>query len=311
MAVELHIKPEVAPITWREFLTYPMGSIALDGYVAGCTQFDAASRHLNVDHHDSIIPRVVLGSTAQQVDRLIQYGGLCEAFAVDGKFTADVYVNDCDEDVCAAWYLLNHISALPDNWRLNRFLNVAGTLDVTGGIIASHGSDDLLEQLAWVFEPYAQFRLSGDTAHKDPKQYRTVIDEVEARIIQHIADRGKKVPLDMRYSVIGGGEGWSMVEAVGANAKIGMYRAGIRAYVMHQALQNGKHRYTIGKMTEGTPFAVGSIMELLNAAEQCSDDRWGGSSMVGGSPRVGHSRLSPVQVQAIINDFVSHQQMQH
>jgi hypothetical protein len=49
------------------------------------------------------------------------------------------------------------------------------------------------------------------------------------------------------------------------------------------------------------------LNELNNHEFSCKDktnDIWGGSNIIGGSPRVNGSRLSPKEVETIINEFL-------
>jgi hypothetical protein len=280
-----------------------MGSIALDGFVTGEPRFDPNGPYLNANHHENV-DRLATLSTAQQILVGTQMG-LDTAFSFDGQFSPNVYVNDCDQDVCAAWYLLDNISETKHpSPALGRFVQVAGLLDVTAGAYPFDKYQRILAELAWVFEPYSLFRASGEMSKKDNAQYRSVIQDVELRIGKHLVGRGDTAELDLRYSTIGGGIGWSMIVEDGKDGRVGAMRDGIQAYVSVQELENDRWRYSIARWSEFVPFDVPALLERLNEVEGNEQDAWGGARIVGGSPRVGASRLSPAEVEEIINRYV-------
>ncbi len=306
MSAELCVYSEIPPISWQVFITtHPVGSIALDGYVGEGPQFEPNGPFLNANHHEGV-QRLETLSTAQQILMDVRMG-LDKAFTVDGIFALNVYVNDCDQDVCAAWYLLNHIeqARTVTNPALNRFINVAGTLDATAGAFPYDKDLRVLGELAWVFEPYTMFRASGEMARKDNEQYRSVIQSVDGRIQQHLMGRGESAKLDARYKVVGGGQDWKMIEEEGKDGRVGALVDGIDAYVVAQELPDDRWRYTIGRRSEFIPFDVPGLLNRFNEVEACETDRWGGATIIGGSPRVGGSQLSPSEVEEIVNEFIT------
>lgn len=309
MSAELIVRSEIPPLSWQEFIdTHPVGSIAIDGYVSDGPMFDLNGPYKNANHHEGV-SRLDTLSTAQQIHRGILMG-MDKAFTFDGEFSPKVYANDCDQDVCATWFLLNHVeqAKVSTNPMLKRFIEVAGTLDATAGAYPYDKALKILGELAWVFEPYTMFRASGEWAKKDNDQYRSVIQSVEARIQQHLMGRGESVKLDLGYKLIGGGQDWKMIEEIGKDGRVGALLDGIDAYVSVQELPvGGKWRYTVGKRSEYIPFDVTKILERLNSIEECDKDRWGGANIIGGSPRVGGSKLSPAEVEKVINELIAEQ----
>lgn len=302
MAAELHIHSETPPLAWEEFkATRPMGSIALDGYVTGPPNYEPVGPYANFNHHEGV-DRLATLSTAQQIVQAIRMG-MTRPFEKDGVFAAHAYVNDCDEDVCAAWYVLKHVEQTKSvtNPALNRFIGVAGTLDVTAGAFPYDKDLKLLGQLDWIFEPYHLFRASGEMAKKDNGQYRSVITSVSHRIQQHLLGNGESVALDTRYKRIGGGKDWAMIEPIGKNAAVGAFRDGIDAFITVQQAGDTTWRYGIRRRSKFIPFDNTAIYAELNNLEGCTDDLWGGADNAGGSPRVAGSKLTPSTVEAAIN----------
>ena len=302
MTVSLLIKPHDAPLSWREFChKTPRFSIALDGYVNDGPRFDQTNIHINFNHHENV-SRLETRATCAQVLLAIRQG-LFERFRVDGHPQAQVYVNDCDEDVCISWFLLNnkHVAEQMINPLLNKLVAMEDFLDATAGAYPLPKDLPALQELAWVFEPYRRFRLSGGLDRKHSDDFSGVITDIENRIMRYIVGRSEKIILDTRYEKIGGGKNWTMIKEIGAQARTGAFADGIKAYVAVRERPDGRWVYTIGRMSILIPFNVPKILEALNKAEACKNDRWGGGDIIGGSPRVNGSALNPDKVVEIIN----------
>jgi hypothetical protein len=107
--------------------------------------------------------------------------------------------------------------------------------------------------------------------------------------------------------VLGGGDGWLMVEVDHQHARQKMIEAGVRAAVELYARPGDRYGYAIWRRSEYiVDFPVLDILAALNRAEgpvgggAC----WGGSENVGGSPRGIGSRLTPAQVEAVVAEVV-------
>ncbi len=307
--IVLEMRPQDAPLTWEQFVAgAPPFSIALDGYVADGPRLDAAGPHANFNHHEKV-SRLETRSTCAQVLMAIRQG-LFECFREEGSIRAAVFANDCDEDVCLSWFLLKHgwLAEHVMNPALNKLVHMEDLLDATAGAYPFPVDLPALRELAWVFEPYRRFRLSGELDKKDRSSYEAVVTDVEGRIMRHLTHQGGEVQIDTRYERIGGGSGWAMIRELGAQARTGMFADGIKAYVASRERPDGRHAYTIGRMSLFIDFfSVPEIISALNEAEGTAgkSDRWGGGDTIGGSPRVAGSALDPGQVATIVNDVVS------
>jgi hypothetical protein len=302
MAVMLHMRPQDEPLTWDQFrkVTGPF-AVALDGYVSGGPRFDAHGPRVNFNHHEDV-DRLATRSTCAQVLLALRQGFFTCFRDADGS-RADVYCNDCDEDVCTSWFLFKNgaFAEHAFNPRLNRLVAIEDMLDATAGAYPYPLELSVLRELAWVFEPYRRLRLSGELDRREPDTHRAVVAEVESRILRHLTDRGEEQPLDTRYERLGGGPGWVMIREVGAQARTGVFSDGIRAYVSVRPRPDGHWTYTVGRMSPFIPFDVPAILEALNRAEGQPSERWGGGNTIGGSPRVHGSRLMPDEVAQIVN----------
>jgi len=259
----------------------------------------------NFNHHEDV-DRLATRATCGQVQLAIRQG-LFDRFRLDGVPTAEVFVNDCDEDVCLSWFLLKnaHITVSPVNPLLNRLVDVADKLDATAGAYQMPPDSPILRELAWIFNPYRRFRAHGGLTRRNPDEFRGVIEDVENRILRYVVGQGKSIPLDTRYERIGGGVGWTMVKEIGAQSRTGMFGDGIRAFLAIRDSDGDRFDYVVGRKSDYVPFPIPKILEACNAVEGCtSSDRWGGGNTIGGSPRVAGSRLPPDVVTEIIEDVM-------
>jgi hypothetical protein len=302
LAVTLCMRPGDEPMTWEQFCagTGPF-AVALDGYVAGGPRFDVRGPRVNFNHHEEV-DRLATRSTCAQVLFAIRQD-MFGCFQERGEPRADVYCNDCDEDVCTSWFLLKHCRRAEQTLEpaLNRLVAVEDILDSSAGAYPFPAEMPLLSELAWVFEPYRRVRMNGSLDRPDAVVYAGVLAEVEERIVAHLAGRGRSQRLDTRYERIDGGAGWAMIREVGAQARTGAFLDGIRAYVAVRARPDGRWTYTVGRMSSFVPFDVPAILQALNQAEGATEGRWGGGNTIGGSPRCRGSRLTPGEVASIVN----------
>jgi hypothetical protein len=313
VSAQLVVRPGVEVPNWGAFISeHPPGSIALDGYVKGAPKFTQTpdGAYANVDHHEGV-NRLATLSTAQQLLRYIRLGLADSLTQPNGDYEPWVFVNDCDQDISLAMYLIQNA---PDIARarkakycapLDNLVQMAGELDVSAGAYPYNPRGKLMKQIAWMFRPFTEFRDQGGVQHQNADEYRGVVGECMGRIGLHLAGRGGQVKLQTQYAVIGGGDRWKMFEELGAEGRIGAFHDGVKAYVIHKGQrEDGMHDYTIGRASEMVPFDVTGAVALLNTVEECPPDAaWGctGSGTVGGSPRLRGSSLGPADLQTILN----------
>ena len=305
MSVKLCMDPQTPPLTWEEFCKRSSSfSISLDGYVKESPKFDPSGPRVNFNHHEGV-SRLEMRATCGQVLMAIRQG-LFDCFRDKNGVRADVYVNDCDEDVCTAWFLLKHPHLVIGSTHtlLNRLVSMEDALDTTAGAYPYPKDLPALRELAWVFEPYRRIRLNGDLERKDAKLFEGVVTDVEHRISAHIVGKGSEIPVDMRYERIGGGNGWTMIREIGAQGRTGAFADGIRAYVAVRERPSGGYAYTVGRMSPFIPFDVPKILQRLSDFEDQMTEQWGGGDMIGGSPRVAGTKLLPKEVERIVNEVI-------
>lgn len=307
--VELFCEPTRPPSSWNEFIqNHPPFSIALDGYINSKPIFDKNGNYLNLDHHaevDRLATRATCGQTLMVVRQ-----GLFDTFRDASGAKAKVWVNDCDQDVCLSWFLLKYgkFTETTKNPLLDRLVNITDRMDTTSGM-DPFLDEQAEKEMSWVYDPYRQFRLSGSLDQKDPVAYGKIIQKVEERIVEYLSGKGKLLSLDTRFNRIGGGEDWAMVEEIGAQARTGMLKDGIRAFVSVRPRSNDRWTYTLGRLSQFINFDIPKLIHVLNAIEGAQVDKWGGSGIIGGSPRVNGSKISPTDLIRIINEFQMNQKI--
>jgi hypothetical protein len=249
------------------------------------------------------VDRLTTRATCSQVLLAIRQG-------LFSCFKGKIYVwnNDCDEDVCLAVFLLRHpkLAARIMSSRLNRLVSMEGLLDSTAGAYPFPPHLRALEELAWVFHPYREFRISGRINRKDPDEFIGVVDAVGGRISRYLNRTNGRLPLDTRYERIGGGDGWFMIREIGAQGRTGAFADGIRAYMSVRDRPDGRYNVTIGRMSIFVDFPTWQFCKKLNQREGTtrSADRWGGADNVIASPRVGGTKQPLDGIAEVINETI-------
>jgi hypothetical protein len=300
--VQLHILPRVV-ITWKEFVeTHPARSIALDGYVKGRPCFNREGTHVNFDHHEDV-NRLATRCTASQVSMAIK-GGLLGVFAPENT---NVWVNDCDWDVCLALWLLRNptrILGTRSEPLISRIVFNTDMMDTCAGAYPIDPHDRIMEEMAWVFAPYTDARTQRRITRLNSAEMEAIIDAVLDRISLYSIGQGQLQKPDIRYNIIDGGDDWKLVEEIGVDARTDMRAQGICAFVSYRGEKNGRYIYSIGNLSPYGGFDLLLLYQKLNEIEALQgNDVWGGSDNCGGSPRERGSSLSPRDLARVIENF--------
>ncbi|MEA3248816.1 MAG: hypothetical protein U9Q03_00465 [Patescibacteria group bacterium] len=295
-------------VTWKEFkVQYPGPAISLDGHCKAQTLFSKDKLHINLNHHgkrehDST---AVLATCAQAL-RLVRDGHLYLKFCRNGRPYAHVYINDCDQDVCLATFILLRPS-LVNRPKLRLLVELEERLDSTAGLyVPDKKQAEMLGEVAWIFEPYAEARTSGELYRAKPADMLRIIDKVHRRIHAYLFGRQKKVKVDRKFEdlVQPRPKTYAVVREIGVFARLKMAEESIRAYAVLKAEYGGMYHWSLGKKSPFVDFPLGDIYDACNRIEGIpvdAIDRWGGSSNRGGSPRDRGSRLTPEQLAEVID----------
>lgn len=304
MSRELIIEP--GKVTqWPEFIEQAEPySIAGDGRVPGKNNYHLSGDRapiISVDHH-SEVDRLGTRATCDQLLQMMRMG-LRRRYTRNGLYVVNFCVNDPDQDVCTSWYILNHPDVAEKanaNPALNRLVAVESLLDATGGMYPFDRDLGFLGVIKAIYRPYTDFRNGGGIAEQDPEQFRRVIFDVERRITDFIVGNPPEAePLKTAFDVERAGSGWSMIREQGEDSRFAVVSSGIQAFVsITDTKDDGIWRYTIGRTSPFIDFPIEELYAELNKHDPaCTEDnQWGGSDLIGGSPRSTGSKLSPEQV---------------
>lgn len=297
-------------VNWADFSKkFPKGSIAVDGFCVGPPRFDTRRRILNINHHEGV-DRLATRASCDQAYIAVA-DGLYDTFRDKNGPDAALYCNDCDQDVALATYILTrpHLVGRP---RLRMLIRICDLMDTSMGIMPHRWRWQAMKHLVWATEPYTKARTSGRLQELDGEGMEAVVNAVHHRLDDLII-RQRRIhfqKMDTHFEVIGGGREWTFVREYGQQSRIGMAEHGIRAFIalVHEDKDGGVHRYSIGRLSAFIPFPQKAIYNALNKAEGINDhddlDRWNGGPTAGGSPRKRGSRLTPTEVEKIVNACV-------
>jgi hypothetical protein len=176
-------------------------------------------------------------------------------------------------------------------------------LDASAGAYPINPDNPQIHRQAWIYEPYTQARTDGSIYSMSKKEMKDILRSVSDRIDAAIGGRSGEIELDTRFEKIGGGPGWQLILEEGPYARTKLFSEKIKAYVALVENREDTYAYSIGKMSPFVMFPLERIYEALNKAEGLSskENCWGGSAIIGGSPRKTGSRLSPEKVEKVIN----------
>lgn len=306
--IKLIAEPGVV-LSWDEFThTKPPYSIALDGYVNSVTELDINGPYLNLDHHSGV-RRLITRSTCAQVYLSIVLG-LFKLFQKDNQPHANIFVNDCDQDVCLSYWLLKNpdkILGLKAQDNIARLIIGEDFLDATAGSFPIDLTRDIMQQSFWIFEPYTIARTNAELKKYSSSQMVELIMRVYERIDLFVEGNAQKIEADARYEINGGGAGWTLAKEIGPYARMQLYQEGVEALITYLDNQDGSYTYSLGKLSRYIKFPIQDLYHVLNQAENLNDpnNQWGGSAVIGGSPRRNGSQLKPKELENIVNDYLS------
>jgi hypothetical protein len=333
MAVELIVEPGRV-VTWEEFkaesAARDTGSIGLDGYVYGRTRFERVSSHTgdtigvqNFNHHEEV-GRLATYATCGQVE-LALVNGLDEGFRDhSGRFSAALFVNDSDQDVCAAvWLFRNkHLVEHGDNPSIGRFVRVANLLDMTAGSYPFNKDLPFLETLNWINGPYNRARLNGEISSRDPEVHRRIIDEVGSRIDRYVMGSAGAEPLDYQFETVDKNHNWVMIKEIGAQGKKGAIDLGNNVIITVRDQDPERIHVSFWRRSEWIKCDFPPLLDALNKAELAklkelglvadsvealdANNGWGGGDTTFGSPRSSGTKLSLETIGEVTDEFSGH-----
>lgn len=281
-----------AVVDFDEFrATHAAAALALDGYVDGPPRWDWDGPWGTLDHHDGV-ERLRTGASCEQAAAAVRLG-LWDRLGAERPL--DVHVNDCDADTSLAVWLLRHperVSEAP----VDALVRWEGRLDAHGGCALGQVPDPYLPYLAWVFEPYVEWR-HDEAAEVGVDAQREVIDAVGRRIDAWADGSAAQLAIDSDYAVVGETSHVVAVEEHGPYARLALQADGRSCFVAVRR-HGGRRVMTIGRVDVDVPVDLVGVWSDLNELDRrdvTNRDRWGGGDLIGGSPRRSGTAL-PVDV---------------
>ncbi len=272
---------------------YPSGTIFLDGAAQGAPFMDASKGIYNLDHHEDCVRAFTL-ATCEQAMIVILKGLDLD----DERWT--VWANEPDFDtVLAIWLLLNHRRLNGDDPALRRKMMPVVRLQ---GVIDTHGFE--LDELTG-FPPH----LHKETL-ETINQLRTEELDLKGQGVWGTTDlleftNSSLRKIDELVYTPGDFEGRREVEelarvritphrlAVACNSEAGIYEVEEELKEVHGdrlglvILQKDDRTYTVRQVDPFLPINLDDVYDRLNLLDSAvtGNQRWGGSSDIGGSPR--------------------------
>jgi hypothetical protein len=283
---------------------HPEQTIFLDGVFAGAPFYDNATRQYSLDHHVGCVRAYTLATCEQAVVMLLQGLPLDE-----GDWT--LLVNEPDLDaLLAAWILINHAELMRDDGDI---LREAMPLIRVEGVIDAHGPDmEILTALTQ--EEYEEHRASIEQLLAGEKSIKAAGRWGSADWVAHA--QATLSGIDELLFPEGYLDALLELEELGRlplqNGKLavlcrshqGIYavEAALKARYEKQlaiiVLELGDGRFTL---RQADPFLDPDLTPLYETLNQKdlrarqdneTENQWGGSSDIGGSPRKTGSALS-------------------
>ncbi len=272
---------------------YPKGTIFLDGAAQGPPFIDASKGIYNLDHHEDCVRAFTL-STCEQAMIVILKGLDLD----DERWT--VWANEPDFDtVLAIWLLLNHRRLGGDDPALRRRLMPIVRLQ---GVIDSHGFElDELTAFPLNLQKATLETINDLRSEELELKGQGVWGTTDLLEFTHSSLR----KIDELVYTAGDFEGLREVEelarvritphrlAVACRSEAGIYEVEEQLKEVHGdrlgllILQKDDRTYTVRQVDPFLPVNLEDVYDRLNLLDAAvsGNQRWGGSSDIGGSPR--------------------------
>ncbi len=286
---------------------YPERSIFLDGAAIGEPFLDNEKQIYNLDHHHNC-ERTFTLATCEQALILVKKGlNLSEK-----NWT--IYANEPDLDtVFAIWLLLNHSYINNNDLKYYRkivpLIRLEGVIDALGLDLADiigypqNFFRDIKNKIEKLREFELEIKKNGKWYNINYTEYThhllNLIDEIVFEIEDFKNVRGI---IEIARAEINEDDSVVIYEGESGIYELEEYLNKIYlkkpTFVM---LKKGKNHYSIRKTNLFSPLRLEKIYDRLNIFDKFVNgkekgNRWGGSSQIGGSPRVTGTSLTPFQI---------------
>ena len=285
----------------------PPGTIYLDGAAEGAPFLDAEKAVYNLNHHEGCVRSFTL-ATCEQALLLIRKG-----LDLQGRDWT-ICANEPDLDtVLAIWVLLNHLRLNDVDDEIRRQVIPLVRLE---GVIDAHGlemqefcgfppevQESVFARLEHLRSREVALKTEGKWDTIDYLQYTAgVLCSIDGMIYSPHHFEGVVKVEELARAEIG-----EKKLAVVCRADLGIYEVEPHLRRLHGKrlgviiLQKDPNTYTLRQVDTFHPATLERAYERLNlidptAGNRRSDNRWGGSEEIGGSPRATGTSLGPQQI---------------
>jgi hypothetical protein len=285
----------------------PPGTIYLDGAAEGAPFLDAEKAVFNLNHHEGCIRSFTL-ATCEQALVVIRKG-----LDLQGRDWT-IYANEPDLDtVLAIWVLLNHLRLNDADDEIRGKIIPLVRLE---GAIDAHGlemqelcgfppklREAALRALEHLRSKEVALKREGKWDKTDFLEYTVdLLRSIDGMIYASHHFEGMVQVEELARAEIG-----EKKMAIVCRADLGIYEVEPHLRRLHGnrlgviILQKNPNTYTLRQVDTFHPATLERAYERLNlidpvAGSRRSDNRWGGSEEIGGSPRATGTSLSPQQI---------------
>lgn len=291
------------------------GTIFLDGAAQGSPFLEHEKLIYNLDHHEGVIRAFTL-STCEQAMVILMKG-------LDlRKHEWRIIGNDPDLDtVFAIWILLNHVRLRGPNLRTRRaiipLLRLEGAIDAHGlEFVEFTGfQEEHLQRVSRTLETLreAELRVKKQGSWQDVDFLEYTADML--RRIDQIAYRSGEFSGFQEIEEVVQMPVYQNRIAVVCRSDAGIYETEQQLKKLYGTrlalilLQKENEHYTIRQTDLFLPNNLEQIYEMLNIYDPAvsgrfPENRWGGSTDIGGSPRSTGSRLSPREILETVSEVL-------
>ncbi|GIX42132.1 MAG: hypothetical protein KatS3mg129_1865 [Leptospiraceae bacterium] len=294
-------------VSLNEAKRFPERSIFLDGAARGEPFLDNERQIYNLDHHEGC-ERTFTLSTCEQAIILVRKGLNLK----EKNWT--IYANEPDLDtILAIWVFLNHIHLSSGDSKQYKkiipLIRMEGVIDALGL--------ELIDIIAFPSNLFKETKNKIDKLREEEEKikkeglWNTInFAEYTHRIlnkIDHLAFEAEDIQHLRSVVEIARAEITDEDSVVVFEGDLGIYE--LEEYLnkiynkkpTFVILRKDKNTYTIRKGDMFSPLNLEKIYERLNIFDKnvngkIKENRWGGSSQIGGSPRLTGTALTPNQI---------------
>lgn len=290
---------------------YPRQSIFLDGAFGGAPFLDNARRQYSLDHHAGCIRSFTLASCEQAATMVFHGLPLYE-----GRWL--LLVNGIDLDsVLAVWILMNQPELVRDDnellGKIMPFVRLEGVIDGHGlgsGLLSGLPLALLETEGAKIKEILPATRLaSGSSAAEILEGTVLILDALDKLLMPEasLIELGRYVELG-RVCLAHGKIALACRSDLGVYEVEAFYKARFGSSLGLLLLDRGGFQYSLRLASGFLDPDIDELYKKLNkidpavSASRDSENRWGGSSDIGGSPRLTGSQLGSGRILAAIEE---------